>query len=90
MAVNKTPGQSASGFRLFIDKSKTNSANDEARLEEIVLGALFFYKGMQYKITKLGDVSAMMEGSTGRGTRSMLVSLDDLIKNGSEYKIVRI
>lgn len=88
MAVNKTPGQSASGFRMYVDKDKDYNT---AKLEDIKMGTQFFHKGTQYTVVELLDnMMVRLEGKNGLATRTSIVDMTELCKYSSEYKMVRL
>lgn len=89
MGVNRTPGQTASGFRMYVDKSKTDSVNKPATREEVVIGAIFNHGGIEYTVKKIDKDSIKLEGMNGLAVRSTIVDISELTKSGSNYELHR-
>jgi len=83
MGVNRTPGETASGFRMYVDNTKERNTATE---EDVVLGAWFKHGTIVYEVTKIykDDTVRLEHGSVGR-SRSMIIPISDLVKLGSEY-----
>jgi hypothetical protein len=85
MGYNGTPGQSASGFRLFIDKSDKSVPTLR---EEIIVGAKFKKGSMEYEVKAIDGKDVSMSGYHGASYRSTIVNISDLL-NGTGYILKR-
>ena len=87
MGYNATPGQSASGFRLYIDGKKNT---EPAKFEEVVVGAIFNHGGMEYVVKEmLDDMMVKLEGMNGMAVRTSIVDISEICKSGSDYEYHR-
>lgn len=85
MGVNKTPGQSASGFRLYIDNK---IKGETAKFEEVVVGAIFNKGGIEYTVKEMLDnMMVKLEGMNGLSVRTTIVDIAEICKSGSEYEL---
>ena len=77
----------ASTFRMFLDRDK---AHQPATEKEVVEGAVFLHKNIEYTVIAVLDPETVkLEGMNGLARRSTIVSVSQLTKPGSEYRLLR-
>jgi len=78
MGYNSEPGQSASGFRLYIDNAEKAKTIIK---EDIVIGAKIRYGNEEYEVTKIKGEEIYLETFGGYKKRFTVVVIEDLLKN---------
>lgn len=82
--MNRNRGETASSFRIMLDKDKIY---EPIAKEDIVVGTKLYYHSSTYVIKKIENGTAYLEASNSFNTRLMFVSINDITKLGSEYKL---
>lgn len=75
----------ASTFRMFIDKG---IAHESATKDQVVVGAKFKYGNIEYTTTAVDGDRVMMQYTNGAKTRTTFVSIGQITKSGSDYRLI--